>query len=160
MKAMVIHRYGDADVFGLEDIAPPEPGPDQVLLEVHGSSVNPLDAGIRGGMLRLFVRLKLPAVLGVDVSGEVVGVGADVRRFEVGDRVYGYTGVGAGGGYGELAVVAEESREGLRRREVRMGIQQEENIMRFGIIGAGHIGGKLYNQQLTLEQARSMVDLD
>ena len=50
-----------------------------------------------------------PAVLGVDVSGEVVEVGEKARRFEVGDRVYGYTGVGdgvVGGGYGELAAVA------------------------------------------------------
>jgi NADPH:quinone reductase-like Zn-dependent oxidoreductase len=109
MKAMVIHRYGEPNVFELEDVEPPRPGPDQVLVKVHGSSVNPLDAGIRAGMLKSFVHLKLAAVLGVDVSGEVVEVGEKVKRFAVGDRVFAYTGVGAGGGYGELAVVAEES---------------------------------------------------
>ncbi|MAE69251.1 MAG: hypothetical protein CME06_02150 [Gemmatimonadetes bacterium] len=109
MKAMVINRYGDADCFELQEIEPPELKSDEVLIKVHGSSVNPLDAGIRAGMLKTFVRLDLPAVLGVDVSGEVVEVGGQARRFKVGDRVYAYTGVGAGGGYGELAAVAEES---------------------------------------------------
>ncbi len=109
MKAMVIDRYGDPDVFEMKDIEAPKPGPGQVLIKVHGSSVNPLDAGLRAGMLKTFVQIELPAVLGVDVSGEVVEVGAEVSRFAAGDRVYAYTGVGAGGGYGELAIVAEDS---------------------------------------------------
>jgi NADPH:quinone reductase-like Zn-dependent oxidoreductase len=107
MKAMVIHRYGDADVFEFANVEAPHPRPDQVLVRVHGSSVNPLDTGIRRGML--MVQLEFPAVLGVDVSGEVVEVGENSSRFAVGERVYAYTGVGAGGGYGELAAVAEAS---------------------------------------------------
>ena len=109
MKAVVIRRYGDADVLELEDIEPPTPEAHQVLVRVHGSSVNPIDQGIRQGLLASFGHPMFPAVLGVDVSGEVVEVGEKARRFEVGDRVYGYTGVGdgvVGGGYGELAAVA------------------------------------------------------
>lgn len=60
MKAMVIRRYGDPDVFRIEERESPKPGPDQVLVKVHGSSVNPLDPGIRAGMLKTFVRLGFP----------------------------------------------------------------------------------------------------
>ena len=108
MKAMIIRGYGEPDVFELAELDPPEPGPGEVLVEVHGSSVNPLDAGIRRGLLP-FLELRFPAVLGVDLAGKVVARGEGATRFEVGDRVYAYTGVGAGGGYGALASVAETS---------------------------------------------------
>ena len=109
MRAMVIRRYGEPENFTMEDIEPPKPEPDEVLVRVHGSSVNPLDTGIRHGMLAAMIPLDFPAVLGVDVSGEVVTLGATASRFSIGDRVYAYTGVGAGGGYGEFAAVAEQS---------------------------------------------------
>ena len=41
-------------------------------------------------------------ILGLELAGEVVGMGADARGFAVGDRVYGLSG---GGGYGELATI-------------------------------------------------------
>lgn len=105
MKAMLIRRYGGPEVFELGEIEAPRPGPGEVLIRVRGSSVNPVDAGIRAGFLRLFVRLRLPAVLGVDVAGEVVEVGQGVTQFSPGDRVFAYTGIERGGGYGELAVL-------------------------------------------------------
>ena len=127
MKAMLLNAYGDADAFTLGEIPTPVAGPGEVLVRVHGSSVNPLDAGIRAGMLSSFVPLELPAVLGVDVAGEVVAVGEGVARYGVGDRVYAYTGVGAGGGYGEFAAVAVEK---LAR--------VPENL---GLVGAGSVPG-------------------
>jgi NADPH:quinone reductase-like Zn-dependent oxidoreductase len=107
MQAMVIRRYGGPDVFERAEVEVPRPGPDDVLVRVRGSSVNPVDASLRAGALRAFIRLRLPAVLGVDVTGEVVEAGARATRFSVGDRVLAYTGLDRGGGYGELAVVPE-----------------------------------------------------
>jgi NADPH:quinone reductase-like Zn-dependent oxidoreductase len=104
---MLIRRYGDPDVFELGEVETPRPKKGEVLVRVRGSSVNPVDAGIRAGMLRAFVRLSLPAVLGVDVAGEVVEVGEGVTRFSKGERVFAYTGLDRGGGYGEHAVVPE-----------------------------------------------------
>jgi len=104
---MMIRGYGPAEVFEPGQVEDPRPGPGQALIRVHGSSVNPLDAGIRAGTLKLFVSIEMPAVLGVDLAGEVVALGEGADRYSVGDRVYAYTGVGAGGGYGELAVVDE-----------------------------------------------------
>ncbi len=64
-------------------------------------------------------------MLGVDVSGEVVEVGEAARRFSIGDHVYAYTGVGAGGGYGELAAVAEES---LARVPSNLGLVEAGSV--------------------------------
>jgi len=105
MRAILIHRYGGPEVFQSGEIVSARPGRGEVLVRVRGSSVNPVDAAIRAGLLRFFVRLRLPAVLGVDVAGEVAELGEGVTRFRVGDRVFAYTGLDRGGGYGELTVV-------------------------------------------------------
>jgi NADPH:quinone reductase-like Zn-dependent oxidoreductase len=107
MKAMLIRSYGGPEVFEAGEIEAPRPGKGEVLVRVRGSSVNPVDCGIRAGMLKLFVRLDLPAVLGVDVAGEVAEVGVGVTRFAPGDRVFAFTGIERGGGYGELVSVPE-----------------------------------------------------
>jgi NADPH:quinone reductase-like Zn-dependent oxidoreductase len=94
-------------MFELGEVETPRPGPGEVRVRMRGSSVNPVDAGIRAGMLSNFVRMRLPAVLGVDVAGEVVELGDEVTRFSIGDRVFAYTGIDRGGGYGEFAVLPE-----------------------------------------------------
>ncbi|MCC6807079.1 MAG: NADP-dependent oxidoreductase [Deltaproteobacteria bacterium] len=107
MKAMLIRRYGGPEVFEAGEVETKAPGPHEALVTVRGSSVNPVDAGLRSGALKAFIRLRLPAVLGVDLAGEVAEVGAGVTRFKKGDRVFAYMGLERGGGYGELAVVPE-----------------------------------------------------
>ena len=107
MKAMLIRRYGGPDVFEAGEIEAPRPGRGEILVRVRGSSVNPVDTAIRSGMLRLFVRLRMPAVLGVDVAGEVVERGKGATRFNVGDRVFAYTGLSRPGGYGQLVALPE-----------------------------------------------------
>jgi NADPH:quinone reductase-like Zn-dependent oxidoreductase len=58
-------------------------------------------------MLKSFIRLRLPAILGVDMAGEVIELGEGVTRLSPGDRVFAFTGLKVGGGYGELLVVPE-----------------------------------------------------
>jgi len=79
-------------------------GPGQVLVRVHASGVNPLDAKIAAGKAD-HARVALPAVLGIDLAGAVDSVGAGVQGFAPGDRVYGMTG-GIGGIQGSLAEYA------------------------------------------------------
>jgi NADPH:quinone reductase-like Zn-dependent oxidoreductase len=88
MKAARIHTYGPPDVFVVEDVPRPEPGPNDVLVEVHASSVNPVDCKIRSGGQRGIIHYRLPWILGLDVSGVVVEVGAAVTEFAPGDAVY------------------------------------------------------------------------
>lgn len=107
MKAMLIRNYGGPEVFEWGEIDLPLIKDDEMLVRVYGSSVNPVDTGIRRGLLKSFIRLKMPAVLGCDVSGEVVEVGKQISKFKVGDRVYAFVGIRKNGGYGEYISVPE-----------------------------------------------------
>ncbi len=89
MRAARIHAYGAADELRVEDVPAPRLGPDDVRVEVHAASVNPVDVKIRSGGQRAVVWLSLPATLGLDLSGVVTEVGARVRGFAVGDEVFG-----------------------------------------------------------------------
>jgi NADPH:quinone reductase-like Zn-dependent oxidoreductase len=104
MKAMVIHQYGSCEVLKYEDVEQPKIKSDQMLIKVYASSVNPVDWKIRKGMLSLITGNKFPMILGVDMSGEVVEVGAQVTSFQLGDEIYGNVGI-PGGAYAEYAVV-------------------------------------------------------
>ena len=96
--------YGGPDVQTFFDAPVLEPGPGELLVEVHAAGVNPVDWKVRAGMQRGFLPLRLPAVLGREVAGVVVGTGPDVDGFSAGDRVFGST-VGGSGGYAELALL-------------------------------------------------------
>lgn len=106
MKAVVIRRYGSAEVLQYEDVAQPLIKPNQLLVKVHASSVNPIDWKIRQGMLSLLTVNQFPLILGFDLAGEVVAVGSQVTHFQLGDAVYGSTSF-PGGAYAEFAAVPE-----------------------------------------------------
>jgi NADPH2:quinone reductase len=99
MKAYVVDQVQGA--FREVDLPCPVPGPGQVLVRVHASGVNPLDTKIRAGKAA-HARQPLPAVLGLDVAGEVVDVGPGVSTFRRGEAVHGMVG-GVGGMQGTLA---------------------------------------------------------
>ncbi|MBD2336057.1 NAD(P)-dependent alcohol dehydrogenase [Calothrix sp. FACHB-156] len=105
MKAVVIRRYGSAEVLQYEDVEQPTIKADQLLVKIHASSVNPVDWKIRQGMLRSLIRKKFPMILGFDLAGEVVEVGSAVKGFQPGDAIYGSTAL-PGGAYAEFAAVS------------------------------------------------------
>ena len=88
MKAMVISRDHQEE---LETFTVPVPAisDDEVLVQVHAASVNPVDFKIRDGVLRLLINYRMPIVLGFDFAGTVAQVGRAVTGFQVGDQVYG-----------------------------------------------------------------------
>ena len=91
MQALQIRRYGGKDVLELNQDAPkPVAGNEQVLVEVHAASLNPVDWKLRAGYLKDMAPLTMPATLGGDFAGIVAAVGAGTSGFKVGDRVYGY----------------------------------------------------------------------
>ncbi|MEA5594967.1 zinc-binding dehydrogenase [Rivularia sp. UHCC 0363] len=83
---MAIAQFGSPEVFTEIDVDKPAPGKNQVLVKVYATSINPADVGVRSGMFGS--RMKLPVILGYDVSGVVEAVGEDVEDFKVGDEVY------------------------------------------------------------------------
>ena len=140
---MLIYTYGAPEVFTPGEIETPRPRRGEVLVRVYASSVNPVDAAIRAGMLKHFVRLRLPAVLGVDVAGEITGLGEGVKRFALGDRVYAFTGIRHGGGYGEYTVIPEE---GLSR------IPKELEWAQAGTVpGVGATAYEAFTEQVPLK---------
>lgn len=87
MKAFLIDRYGK-NTGRLGEVPSPIVGAHDVLIEVHASSVNVLDAKIRQGDFKLILPYPLPLILGNDLAGVVVEVGSQVKRFKPGDEVY------------------------------------------------------------------------
>ncbi len=107
MKTMIIREFGGPEVFEEATVGEPEIEPNELLVEVYATSVNPVDTGVRRN--GRWAGVKPPAVIGYDASGVVRAVGSGVSRFTVGDEVY-YTPaiVGqASGTYAEFHVVTE-----------------------------------------------------
>ena len=88
MKAFAIDRYKSKDGGRIVDMPQPEVGDNDVLVQIHAAGVNLLDAKIADGEFKIFLPYRFPLVLGNDVAGVVVEVGARVRRFKPGDEVY------------------------------------------------------------------------
>jgi NADPH:quinone reductase-like Zn-dependent oxidoreductase len=109
MHAVRIHDYGKTDVLKYEEVDIPEPAPDEVLVKVNYSSVNPLDWKVRDGSAKNWIQLSMPAILGVDFAGTVEKVGDKVSKFRKGDKVYGRANFQKGGSYAEYVTVNEDS---------------------------------------------------
>lgn len=84
-------------------------GAHDVLVQVHATSVNLLDAKIRTGEFKLILPYSFPLILGNDLAGVVVRVGASVRRFKPGDEVYARPPQARIGTFAELIAVDENA---------------------------------------------------
>ncbi|MEO7990922.1 MAG: NAD(P)-dependent alcohol dehydrogenase [Chryseolinea sp.] len=116
MKAIVYTKYGTPDVLELKEIDKPIPKPDEVLIKVHAVSLNDWDLGLLDGDLinRLLNGLRKPKIkiLGSDIAGQVEMVGKNVKKFRVGDHVFGDLS-GRWGGFAEY-VCADENALALK----------------------------------------------
>jgi len=108
MKAFVVERYGDADTVRAADMPDPQMGDDDVLVRIRAASVNPLDLKTRDGSLKAILPYRLPFVLGNDMAGEVVAVGANVTRFAIGAEVYARPDKNRIGTFAELIAVHQD----------------------------------------------------
>jgi NADPH2:quinone reductase len=86
MRAIVLREHGGPEVLVLDDLPVPTPGRHQLLVEVHATSVNPVDTKVRQ---RQGAKRAFPIVLGYDTSGIVRACGPDVTGWTVGDEVFG-----------------------------------------------------------------------
>lgn len=105
MRAITMSGYGGTEVLQLSEIEAPACGHDDVLVRVRAASINPVDTKIRGGSQRVAIPLRFPHVLGMDLAGDVIEVGSNVREFAVGDRVFGSPSHKRMGSYAEVACV-------------------------------------------------------
>jgi NADPH:quinone reductase-like Zn-dependent oxidoreductase len=89
MKAVLLKGYGGVEQLSYEDVPDPKLNAGEVLVKVSGTSLNPVDWKIRAGHMKNIMPMQLPTILGRDVAGEVVAVGAGVSRLKQGDKVLG-----------------------------------------------------------------------
>jgi len=104
MKAVVLDEYGGPEKLIYRELPLPDCGDDEVLVKVKATSVNPIDYKLRSGAAKSFRPLEFPAILGRDLSGEVVKAGRGVTGFEKGMRVMAL----ANGTYAEYTVAKAE----------------------------------------------------
>ena len=100
MQAIQAHDYGNPDVLTLEQAPRPEPNADQVLIRLKAAGVNPADWKGRAGAYKKFMPLTFPWIPGLEGSGIIEAVGANVTTLKKGDEVYGVVA----GGYAEYAL--------------------------------------------------------
>ena len=114
MKAMLYNEAGGPEVLRYTDVADPEPGPGDVVVDVGATALNRLDVVQRNGWFQM-PGFQYPHIAGMDVAGTVSAVGSDVDGVAVGDRVVvdpSLAGVadnsrlaGMGDLYGELGII-------------------------------------------------------
>jgi len=99
MKAILLDDFGDADVLRLADAPDPEIRPHDLLVRVHAAGVNRADISQRRGA---YGRPDFgdSSLMGLEIAGEVIGLGAEVNSYRLGDRVMGIVG---GGAYATIA---------------------------------------------------------
>jgi NADPH:quinone reductase len=107
MKAAYIENPGAPDKIIFGTVTKPKPAGSQVLVKVKAVSVNPIDTYIRSGLIK--VDLPKPFIIGCDLAGVVEAIGPDVKRLQVGDRVWGSNQglLGRQGTFAEYAAVEE-----------------------------------------------------
>lgn len=123
MKAIQVAQYGQAEALQLKDVPDLAPDDDQVLINVAGSGVNPIDWKILSGAMKQFIPLPLPYTPGVEVSGTVAAVGKNVTDFVVGDKVFGFIGI-----LGGYATQALASADRLAHTPSNLSLQQAGGV--------------------------------
>jgi NADPH:quinone reductase-like Zn-dependent oxidoreductase len=106
MKAFVVSKYGEP--LREADVAEPAMGERDVLVQVQAAGLNQLDEKIRLGEFKQILPYKLQLVLGNDVAGTVIRVGAQVTGFKPGDEVYGRPSKDRIGTFAERIAVTED----------------------------------------------------
>ncbi len=88
MKAFVVDKYKRQGPLRLADMPDPKIGANDVLVRVEATAINLLDSKVRDGEFKLFLPYRAPFILGHDLAGTVLRVGANVRAFKTGDEVF------------------------------------------------------------------------
>ncbi|MFB8796016.1 MAG: NAD(P)-dependent alcohol dehydrogenase [Microcoleus sp.] len=109
MKAVVFDRYGSVEVLQYRELSKPTIKPDQLLVRVRASSVNPVDWKIRQGHVQLLSGFNFPRIVGSDISGVVEEIGREVSKFQPGDEVYTFLNPLTGGACAEYCAVPESA---------------------------------------------------
>jgi NADPH:quinone reductase-like Zn-dependent oxidoreductase len=116
MKAIVCTKYGPPEVLKMKEVEKPAPKDDEVLIKIFATAVTASDIFIRGSQIpiqfwipmRIMLGLTKPrkSIIGLVLAGKIESVGKNLKRFKLGDQVYGLTGFGLGA-YAEYKCMKE-----------------------------------------------------
>lgn len=166
MKAIVCFEYGSAEVLQIVEVKTPQPRRREVLVRIHATTVSAEDPKMRAfdhpalHCLPVALLFSYPrprkGIWGMEFAGMVAAIGEGVTRFSVGDRVFGYTGIGLGAHaeyrclpetgvlarippnmtYAEAAAVPNGALTALTYLRNLGGLRSGENILVYGASGA------------------------
>jgi NADPH:quinone reductase-like Zn-dependent oxidoreductase len=100
MKAIVWTKYGPPEVLQLQEVETPIPKENEVRIRIHATTVTAGDCEMRSLKLPIFISLPMRlwigpfkpranTIPGTELAGEIKSVGKNVKRFKVGDQVFG-----------------------------------------------------------------------
>ncbi|KUL29693.1 NADP-dependent oxidoreductase [Actinoplanes awajinensis] len=125
MKAYVIDRYQSQQGVRLTELPEPGVAAGEVLVRIHAAGVNQLDTKIAQGEFKLFLPYRLPLVLGNDLAGVVVQVGARVHAFQPGDEVYARPDKDRIGTFAEFLTVSQDD---LARKPANLTMEEAASL--------------------------------
>ena len=106
MRAAIVTEYGSP--ITVVEVDRPALASTSVMIEVHASSVNPIDSLVARGVMKEMLVYQLPWIVGYDVSGVVIECGADVTEFTVADEVFGRADSFQAATMAEFAMIKQE----------------------------------------------------
>ena len=158
MKAIVYHQYGTPDQLQLQEVVKPEPKKGEVLVKVISASINSWDLDMLRGnswIIKLISGLTKPRykILGADIAGVIVSIGAGIKDFKVGDEVFGDIAEPHFGGFAEYVSVKEKL---LAKKSPRMSFNQAAALPQAGLLalqGLRYHGDILPGQSILINGA-------
>lgn len=137
MKTIEFTRYGSPDYLRFKEIEVPTPGNNEVLVRIFATSVNSWDWELLHAepfanriMFGLFRPKKLKT-LGFDIAGRVEAVGNGVKKFRVGDDVYGDLSASGWGGFAEYVATSENA---LAVKPENLSFEQAAAVPQAGLL--------------------------
>ncbi|WP_249582355.1 NAD(P)-dependent alcohol dehydrogenase [Pseudomonas viridiflava] len=104
MKRIQYSKYGGPELMRLEDFELSSPGKNEVAVQVRCAAINPIDWKLRSGVMKIVTGKTFPRSMGMDFSGTIIKVGADVTRLKVGDTVLGLARFKESGAFAQAVV--------------------------------------------------------
>ncbi|RST61772.1 NADP-dependent oxidoreductase [Siminovitchia terrae] len=88
MIGIGIEQYGGEQQIKEINIPTEQVGPEEILVSIKASGVNPVDWKVRKGLLKEDFPYELPLILGWDAAGTIIATGENVKKFQAGDDVF------------------------------------------------------------------------
>jgi NADPH:quinone reductase-like Zn-dependent oxidoreductase len=130
VKAFVVEKFKKKGALRLADKPEPQVGDEDVLVRIAATAINLLDSKVRDGEFKLFLRYRPPFILGHDLAGTVVRVGAKVRALKPGDQVFARPRDHRIGTFAEFIAVDQAD---LALKPVRLSMEEAASIPLVGL---------------------------